>query len=551
MKSAAYLAAVAAQTATSVAAAASLSSCFPDTFSSILSSHNATVLSAVPLANGSTYGEGAADIPYPTNPTNLPALCALTINVTTSPESNFRFGLFLPTSTWNGRFLTVGNGGFAGGINWLDMGAGVRYGFAVVSTDTGHNSSSSDITWALDAPEKREDFGWRAIHGSTVLGKALTEAFYGNGNETSIKYSYYSGASTGGRQGLREAQYDSEAFDGLLIGAPAWWTSHLQSWTTRLGKLNLPSNASNHIPATLFGAIGDEVISQCDAVDGVLDGIVSAPEQCNFDATALLCGTGTTNSTDCLTQEQITTLKNIYADYLTAPDNKFAFPGLELGSESQWTVLLGGDAPNNLGDEYIQNFLLNDPDWTWEEYTDDLLWQADAQDPGNCTADHYEAMAAVRDGGSKIILFHGTSDGLIATRSSNVFYNRVTSALGNSSSTNMQDWFRYFLVPGMQHVSGTAIDAPWYFAQPNAAADLGTDIYSTPGFEDAQHDALLALMRWVEEGTAPETIVATTWVNTTDHESGVLRQRPLCPWPQRQVYDGVGDVDSAESWGCE
>lgn len=145
-------------------------------------------------------------------------------------------------------------------------------------------------------------------------------------------------------------------------------------------------------------------------------------------------------------------------------------------------------------------------------------------------------------------MFHGMSDGLIATRSSNVFYSRVADALGGYDQ--LADWFRYFLVPGMQHVVGTAVDAPWYFAQPNAAADLGTDIYSTPGFADAQHDALLALMRWVEEGEAPDQIVATTWKNSTDASSGVLRQRPLCPWPERQLYDGMGDVNSASSWSC-
>lgn len=374
-----------------------LPSCSFATFDGLLPS-NATILSAVAVANGSTYGEGAADIAYPTNPTNLPENCALTVNVTTSNSSSFRFGIFLPTQ-WNGRFLTVGNGGFAGGINWLDMGAGVRYGFAVVSTDTGHNSTTSDLIWALDAPEKRKDFGYRAIHGSTVLGKSLTEAYYAQ----NISYAYYSGASTGGRQGLREAEYDPTSFDGLLIGAPAWWTSHMQPWTTKLGSFNLPTNASNHIPADLFTAlIGDEVISQCDAVDGVVDGIVSAPEQCNFNTTVLLCGSATAQntSTACLTEAQIGTVENIYNDYYA--EGRFAFPGLELGSEAQWDVLLGASTPSSLGDEYIQYFLLNDPSWTWEEYTDDLLWLADAKDPGNCTADHYKAMATVKERGSKM-----------------------------------------------------------------------------------------------------------------------------------------------------
>lgn len=315
--------------------------------------------------------------------------------MTSSPSSSFRFGIFLPTQ-WNGRFLTVGNGGFAGGINWLDMGAGVRYGFAVVSTDTGHNSTTSDGTWALNDPETLNDWGFRAIHGSTVMGKTLTESYY----SANISWSYYSGASTGGRQGLREAQFDSETFDGLLIGAPAWWTSHMQPWTNKLGSYNLPVDSPGRVPEDMFAVVGDEVIRQCDGVDGVVDGIVSAPDQCQFEPLALLCGSQATNTSACLRNEQIATLKNIYGDYFA--DGKFAFPGLEVGSEAQWFVLLGGTMPNPLGYQYIQDFLLNDPTWNYTEYTDSLLWEADAVDPGNATADDYEAMAAVMERGSKM-----------------------------------------------------------------------------------------------------------------------------------------------------
>lgn len=502
---------------------------------------DASVLVAEQVASGGSFGEGPADIPYPTNPTNLPETCAVVVNVTTSASSNFRFSVFLPTQ-WNGRFLQVGNGGFAGGINFLDMGAGVRYGFAVASTDTGHNSSTSDLTWALRQPEKRLDFGYRAIHGSVVLGKVLTEAFYGQ----AIQFSYYSGASTGGRQGLREAQYDPESFDGLLIGAPAWWTSHLQPWTTKLGSYNLPTDAAGHIPPSLFKVIGAEAIRQCDSLDGVQDGIVSSPELCEFDTDALLCGSAQANASACLTGAQLATLNSIYADYHA--EGRFAFPGLEVGSEAQWGVLLGGSSPNPLGDGYMQNFVLDDPNWTWTQYNDSIVWQADAEDPGNCTADHYEAMRAVMERGSKIVMFHGSSDALIATRSSNVFYSRVAEALGGYDQ--LQSWFRYFVVPGLQHVVGTSNDAPWYFAGPNSQGTLGTDIYSTPGFTDAEHDALLALMRWVEDGISVDQIIATTWHNSTDPASGVLRQRPLCPFPKKAAYDGEGNVDDAKSWAC-
>ncbi|KAH0151844.1 putative ferulic acid Esterase/Feruloyl esterase, partial [Aureobasidium melanogenum] len=128
-------------------------------------------------AGGSTFSVPNGDIAYPTSPTNLTAHCAVQIRVTNG-TSQYGFGMFLPDN-WNGRFLAVGNGGYAGGINWLDMGGGLGYGFAVMSTDTGHNSTAFDGTWAYGQQDKLKDWGYRAMHGSTVLGKQLTQSYYG------------------------------------------------------------------------------------------------------------------------------------------------------------------------------------------------------------------------------------------------------------------------------------------------------------------------------------------------------------------------------------
>ena len=286
--------------------------CTPAAFKAILPS-NATVLLAQSLQDGSTFQVPSGDIAYPVSPTQLRALCAVQINVTSSSSSAFSFGLFLPQD-WNERFLAVGNGGFAGGVNWLDMAAGVGYGFASMSTDTGHNSTSGDIGWALNEPEKKIDFGYRAMHGSIVLAKQVVETFYG----CKPKYNYYSGCSTGGRQGLKEVEMYPDTFDGVLAGAPAWWTSHLQTWTIKLGLYNLPNTSVHHIPPTLFPAIGAEVLKQCDPQDGLVDHIISDPEGCDFFAEALLCGQNVTNQTaeGCLTSAQIGTLYNIYNDYV-------------------------------------------------------------------------------------------------------------------------------------------------------------------------------------------------------------------------------------------
>ncbi|KAK6384099.1 hypothetical protein LTR65_009858 [Meristemomyces frigidus] len=521
--------------------------CTPSAFTAILPPH-ASVAFTQSLPANSTFQVPAGDIAYPTSPTQLRALCAVQINVTSSASSAFSFGLFLPEpGEWNERFLAVGNGGFAGGINWLDMAAGVGYGFAAMSTDTGHNSTSGDITWALNAPEKKIDFGYRAMHGSVVLAKQVIEAYYA----CQPKYSYYSGCSTGGRQGLKDIQLYPEDFDGVLAGAPAWWTSHLQTWTVKLGLYNLPNTSAHHIPPALFPAIGAEVLKQCDGQDGLVDNIISDPQGCDFFPEALLCKGNVTNQTaqGCLTAAQIGTLYHIYNDYVDT-NQTFVFPHLELGSEAQWPVLLGSYEPNSLGFEYVQYFLLNDPSWDFYTFNYSIVELADKLQPGNATADDFDLEPFYRRGG-KLLQYHGLADGLIATGSSVYFYKEVLKTL-LPRGVELDSWYRFFLVPGMQHCAGTPADvnAPWYFAGANQAAAIGTGVHSVPGFADAEHDALLALMAWTEQGAAPERLVATKWHNDTLRDS-VLRQRPLCPYPRQARYGGRGSVDEAGNWGCE
>lgn len=524
--------------------------CVASTFEAVLPA-NASVEAVAAVKNGGSYGEGAANIAYPTNPTGLPELCAVTVRVASSPSSSYRFGLFLPTSAgWNSKFLAVGNGGFAGGINWLDMGSGPRYGFATVSTDTGHISKTGDLTWALQHPESQTDWGWRAMHGTVQLGKRLTEAYYGN----SIAYSYYSGCSTGGRQGLKEVQISPNSFDGVLVGAPAWYTSHLNTWVTWLAKNNLPFDNPNHIPYTLFPAIGDEVVRQCDTADGVADGIVSAPELCKFDFSRIQCGRAGVSRSKCLTAAQIATAKTIYGDY-RAGNGTWLYAGMSLGSEDQWRILLGGDEPSPFGLAYERFFLFGDPGWDWHNYNDSVVDVAARLDPGACTAADYGAVADFRDRGGKLIMYHGAADGLLPARGSTYYYEQTAEVLGDNNSSSggggaADDFFRYFVVPGMQHCWGSAVDAPWSFGAALQAGAMGTSQWSVPGFRDEDHDALLALQAWVERGRAVDRLVATTWRSSMNPASGVLRQRPVCPYPRKAVYDGEGDVDDAGSWAC-
>ncbi|KAI0136214.1 tannase and feruloyl esterase-domain-containing protein [Xylariales sp. AK1849] len=505
---------------------------------------NASIERVDYVESGSTYGEAGLDLNYPTQPTNLPELCAVTVYVPSSATSAYRFGVFLPLA-WNSRFLTIGNGGFGGGINWLDMGSYVKYGFAVVSTDTGHNSTTGDVSWAYQAPQKKIDWGWRAMHGSVVTGKQVVEAYYAS----KIAYSYYNGCSTGGRQGLKEVQISPDSFDGVIIGSPGWYTSHLNTWITKAGTYNLPETDPKYIDWQLFPAMNDLVVKQCDQLDGVKDGIISLPDACVPDYTEMLCSRPGANQSACLTAEQLQTPKNVYSDYL-ASNGQFLYPGLSPGCEGQWQAVLNFTTTSPFGYNYLRFMLLENPAWNYTYYNDSLVSYAVQTDPGFATANDYN-LTAFKNLGHKMIMYHGLGDGLIPPKGTDMYYNNVITTMGDNL-TATQEFFRYFQVPGMQHCWTTAtdtVDAPWMFGGEFQATSMGTDVWSVPGFKDKRHDILLALMDWVENGTAVESIIATTWEQPLNYSSGLRRQRPLCPYPQMATWNGV-DINNATSWNC-
>ncbi|KAH8660320.1 putative ferulic acid Esterase/Feruloyl esterase [Xylariales sp. PMI_506] len=517
---------------------------------------NATVLNVTQVAAGGSFGQSAeVDPPYPTIPINLPSLCAVIVNATSSNESSFTFGLFLPDD-WNNRFLAVGNGGFAGGINWLAMADGLPYGFATVSTDTGHTGDFLDMSFALNSVERKADWGYRAMHESIVMAKAIVAGYYGD----SPKYSYYTGCSTGGRQGMKEVQMFPDDFDGVMAGCPSWWTTHQQTWQLEIGLINLPENTSHYIPQTMFDWISDEVLKQCDEADGsgIADGIIMDPKRCDFYAEALLCAPNVT-STDaapCLTAPQIQTLSDLHRP-LAYGNNTWVYPNFGLGSEAQMPSSFGDvgtNAPSLYGTQYVQYMVVNDPDWDFNDFDYAIIQEADAVNPGLASAIDFDLSAFYGRGG-KLLQYHGYADGLIPTDASVYLYNQIRANM-TAQGVDLDDWYRFFLVPGMQHCGGSVYDAPWYFGGSGQAGTLADvpaaaqgDLANNTGLNDARHDAFLALIQWVEEGVAPDSLVATKFVNDTS-SLGIQQQRPICPYPKFAQYVGAGNVTDADSWSC-
>lgn len=357
-----------------------------------------------------------------------------------------------------------------------------------------------------------------------------------------------------GRQGLKEIQISPNSFDGVLVGAPAWYTSHLNTWVCKIASYNWPSNEPKHIDWQLLPPIADEVVRQCDGNDGVTDGIISLPEQCNIDYDAMRCSNGGHAPSDfaasdnCLNEEQIGTLQSLYKGYVTDA-GEHVLPGYLPGSESQLYTVLNYSQSSPFGLGYIRNFLLNDPMFEATQYNDSLLQLADEFDPGNATANNYN-LSAFRDRGGKVVMYHGSSDGLVPTTAASLYYERAVDGTSGGNVTLMREFFRRLEVPGMQHCGYTSVDAPWAFGGASQASILGNNTYSVPGFTDSAHDILLALVDWVENGAPVDQVIATTWNDPTDSSSGVKRQRPICTYPTTATWDGSGNVDDAASWSC-
>lgn len=419
------------------------------------------------------------------------------------------------------------------------MGEGVHYQMATLSTDNGHNSIGSDLSsWVT--PSALLDWGYRAMHGSVEVGKLMTKAYYGQG----ITRSYYSGCSTGGRQGLKEIQISPESFDGALIGAPAWDTKYLMPWITKIA-VDVLNDGTFGLNEMNF--LGTQIRTLCDAKDGHKDNIVSWPEQCNPDLDTLLCP-GTGPSSGCLTAGQIETAKKIYSDYVTS-DGTFVHNGFELSSEASWLTYLTGGAPAGFDAEYERYFLYNDPTWNWKQFNDSVSKKSIELNPGLATADDFDISAFNKRKG-KILMYHGMADGLVPTKSSLLYYNKTAEAM---PGVDLQSFFRYYQVPGMQHCFGTdtSVNAPWMFAGYRQAAlmksrGLGPG-WSVPGFlNDSRYDALAALMDWVEKDRAVDQVIATAWSLTS---TAVSRQRPICPYPKKATYKS-GDENNASNWNC-
>jgi feruloyl esterase len=444
------------------------------------------------------------------NFSDLPAFCRVAATLTPSSDSDIRIEVWL-AAAWNGKFQGVGNGGFAGTISYAAMADALRRGYATGSTDTGHSTAGAGF--ALGHPEKLIDFGYRSIHEMTLAARSIVDAYYGR----SARFSYFNGCSTGGRQALQEAQRFPSDYNGIIAGAAPHIGTRTLSGVVWVGQSALKDPA-NAIPASKYPMIHKAVLDACDALDGVKDGLIENPAVCRFDPGVLRCPSTALRASDqasCLTAAQVSTaLKILPPNPRTGSE---VFYGLEPGAELGWGGLTGGPEPNRDGVDQFKYIVYENPNWDWRTF-DARVDPARAENAygGIINASDPNLRPFVYHGG-KLLTYHGWADATIPSRASVAYYESVQDTMGGPSKT--ADWYRMFMVPGMGHCRGG--EGPNTF------------------------DTVSALEQWVENGRAPERIVASH-----SRDGRVDRTRPLCPYPQVARYDGRGSIDDAASFTC-
>jgi serine/threonine protein kinase len=472
---------------------------------------------------------------------SLPAFCRVEGSIEPTEDSEIHFAVWMPTNGWNGKFRGVGNRGFAGKIEFGDMAAALRHGYAAGSTDTGHGGVGTDAPqWALGHPEKVADFGYRAVHEMTVKAKAIIRSFYGQAPQ----WSYFEGSSDGGREALMEAQRFPDDYEGILAGAPG------MSWTNLFtaGLYNTYPRPAKYIPASKIPAISAAVLSACDALDGISDGIVNDPRQCHFDPSALRCQGAESDS--CLTSAQVSQLQRIYAGLRNSKGQQLSpgyMPGGEEG-EDGWAGYITGSAPGQgaayfFGLNFFRDMVVENPGWDFRSVSPEHAAQMADQKTGRAINPADPDLRRFRAHGGKLIVYHGWSDPAIPALSTINYYDSVVANMGLQET---EGFIRLYVAPGMHHAF--LGPGPNFFGQVDLAGLGGPPGIPIP--TDPQHNISRALERWVENGVAPGPIIATKYVDDLDPSQGVKMTRPLCPYPQIAKYKGAGDTNDAANFVC-
>lgn len=445
--------------------------------------------------------------------TDGPAYCRLTVTLTHSGTDHVKVAVALPDTGWNGRLQALGGSAYAAGEFGAPFVQAVKDGYTAVTTDAGVSLNGLDTSWALTAPGHVDqtlltNFASRSVHEEALIGKAVTERYY----QRPVAYSYWTGCSTGGRQGYSEAQNYPDDFDGVLANAPAvQWTQFAVAtlWP------QVVMNQEHDFPSTcVLTAFQQAAIRACDPRDGVTDNVIDRPDECSWDPSRLV---GTKLVCDgkevTVTAKDADVMRKIWAGPADEHGRKL-WAGLPQGADFTWLVSTQPGFP--VAVQWVQAFLEKQADFdttklTYGQFAQ--LFRQSVREYDDVIGTSDPDLSEFRRSGGKLITFVGTADQLIPPGGTLVYRERVERAMGGSQRVN--DFARLFLAPGVQHCGGG--DG----AQPT--------------------NALGALVDWVEHGKAPATLAAATAGGRT---------RDLCAYPRVSRYTGHGDPAVASSYRC-
>ncbi len=465
------------------------------------------------------------------------------------------FELRMPVE-WNKRFMYQGNGGAdgavvpaEGGSNATGSNSALKRGFAVVSTDAGHDGAdpanagfglNQGSAFGLD-PQARYDYGYNATGTMAPIAKDIVAYFYG---EKPV-YSYMIGCSNGGRHGMVAASRFPEYFDGILAGSPGFnlpKTAVQHAWDVQSFQIANPDFTSAFSDSDM-DAVADAILNACDELDGVADGIVADLKKCQkvFD----LSTAGLTPGQETALSRSMGGPKNsadeqLYSDWPYDPgigDSGWKFWKLSSGfpfwDNLPLIVVLGGGSLSYIFTtpptmtpgtaEGLVSFLTNfnfDIDAPKIYATDETFTESAMEFMTPPDVDNPRLKDFHRKGG-KLLIYHGQSDGAFSVNDTINWYEKLQA----NYRGHADDFVRLFVIPGMGHCSG--------------------------GCATDQFDALTALIDWVEKGIAPDQLSACVDADNAElpAEWSKTRSRPLCVWPKIPVYTG-GDVESADSFAC-
>jgi pimeloyl-ACP methyl ester carboxylesterase len=388
-------------------------------------------------------------------------------------------------------------------------------GYAGVATDAGHDDTDS-AKFAYDSPEALKDYGYRANHLGADFAKRLIINYYGS----PLKRAYFSGCSNGGRDALILAQRYPEDYDAIIAGAPAADFTNLMSrfaW-------NRKAVESSPRLGTKLKLVQAAVIAECDALDGMKDDLLENPLSCPFDPVELQCKGD--DGPGCLNTAEVGALRKIYQGPRLS-DGTQLYPGQPVGAEAVpggWDDWIISDKLSSLGPEFFRWMVYRDPEWKVEVFEPAREFKAAKERLGPVIdATNPDIGPFLRRGG-KLLMYHGWNDVAVPAGATLEYHTAMLKATGSLAEQQT----RLFMVPGLLHCGGG------------------------PG---ATHfDKLGELDRWVENGNAPNWIVATEYNPAATifplPDAKKVRTRPLCPWPTTATYNGSGPTNAAENFTC-